>query len=146
MSNRFVGRVRYPADFERYGWPCPLDTFSASPMRDRVEFRRAFRAAKIAFPACDLAYVGYADGAHYFQEWRNPLPFTVQPSPGWRPRHLGASHARPPSTRRLEASMDFDAFPSRETTSPRTGCARGSRSQRRAGPRRVTLRSHRTGR
>jgi len=62
-----------------------LDKFSASPVGDRVEFKKLFELAKEKYPELELEYIGYRDGKHYLQLWGDPTEFWVPSSESWKP-------------------------------------------------------------
>jgi hypothetical protein len=90
-------------------YPDTLGKFSASPLYDRAEFDRAFATAKDTFPDFQpLAYIGYADGEHWFQHYGDPVAYVIPAAPDWTPT-LGPTPVdpRPPSAQKFRQRRPF---------------------------------------
>jgi hypothetical protein len=64
--------------------PFNLDKFAASPVGDRNEFAKAFRAIRGVYPSIDLTYIGTDGRYHYFQKWGDPVSYAVPVTSGWK--------------------------------------------------------------
>lgn len=66
--------------------PLALNMIAASPIGDRVEYKRAWDRVKMAFPDAPepLGYIGTDGVSHYFRHTGDPLNYVVPITRGWR--------------------------------------------------------------
>jgi hypothetical protein len=60
--------------------PKNLDKFAASPVGDKIEFKRAFDLAKETYPNVALGYIGTDGKEHFFEERGERLAYVVPAS------------------------------------------------------------------